>query len=64
MVACKEIGEGKLHVPELLGNVKIDPITAEGAYQVKLESSRLKNDKLIELLQRYTHRGSFSEHSS
>mmetsp|Transcript_6392 Transcript_6392/g.9142 ORF Transcript_6392/g.9142 Transcript_6392/m.9142 type:complete len:953 (-) Transcript_6392:1080-3938(-) len=61
MVACKEIGEGKLHVPELLGNVKIDPITAEGAYQVKLDSSRLQNDKLIELLQRYTHRGSFSE---
>ncbi len=24
MMACKDFGEGKLHIPELLGNVKID----------------------------------------
>jgi hypothetical protein len=61
MKACKEIGEGKLHVPELLGKFKIDPITDEGAYDAKLDSRRVRNDRVLELLQRYTHRKSFSE---
>ena len=62
LVACKEIGEGKLHVPELLGDVLIDPITTEGAYDTKLDSKRVKNTRILELLQRYMkRRGAFSE---
>lgn len=59
MQACKDIGEGKLHVPELLGDVKIEPITTEGAYEVKLQSGRAHNTRVLELLQRYTRRSSF-----
>lgn len=60
MTACKDIGEGKLHIPELLGNVHIDPITPEDAYETKLESTRApKNEGLVRLLRRYTHRKSF-----
>jgi glutamate--cysteine ligase catalytic subunit len=60
MIACRDIGEGKLHVPELLGNIEIDPITTDGAYQTKLDSTRVKNEKLLGLLNRYTNRKSFS----
>ena len=60
MIACKNIGEGTLHVPELLGDVRIDPITAEGAYDVKLDSDRVRNDRILQLLKRYTHRKSFT----
>ena len=60
MMACKDIGEGRLHAPELLGDIKIDPIRAEGAFDVKLDSSRVKNERILELLHRYTHRSSFS----
>ena len=60
MKACKDIGEGKLHVPELLGDFKIDPITKEGAYDVKLDSKRVQNERVLQLLQRYTNRKSFS----
>ena len=61
MQACKDIGEGTLHVPELLGEFKIDAITKDGAYDVKLDSKRVQNDRILELLQRYTNRKSFSE---
>lgn len=61
MKACKDIGEGTLHVPELLGNLKIEPITKEGAYDVKLDSRRVRNDRVLELLQRYTNRKSFAQ---
>jgi len=64
MVACKEIGEGTLHVPELLGNIKIDPITTAGAYDIKLESRRVKNEQLLGLLQQYSVRKSFSSSPS
>lgn len=60
MIACRDIGEGRLHVPELLGNIEIDPITTDGAYQTKLDSKRVKNEKLLQLLNRYTSRKSFS----
>lgn len=60
MKACKDIGEGTLHVPELLGNFKIDPITQDGAYDVKLDSTRVKNQTVLQLLQRYTNRKEFS----
>mmetsp|Transcript_29762 Transcript_29762/g.81748 ORF Transcript_29762/g.81748 Transcript_29762/m.81748 type:complete len:995 (-) Transcript_29762:98-3082(-) len=59
MIACKEIGEGKLHVPELLGDVRIEPITAEGAYDAKLGSNRANNEQLLDLLRRYTNRSAF-----
>ena len=59
MIACKEIGEGKRHVPEMLGNVHIDPITPDGAYDVKLGSDRAHNEQVLELLRRYTHRKAF-----
>merc|ERR1712087_866751 len=58
LIACKEIGEGKLHVPELLGDIKIRPITTEGAYDTKLDSKLVSNKRLLTLLQRYTERQS------
>ena len=60
MVACKEIGEGTRHVPELLGDITIEPITTAGAYDKKLESKRVQNDEILELLRRYTNRKAFS----
>lgn len=63
MMACKNIGEGTLHIPELLGNVHIDPVTAEGAYQTKLESNRAQNDRLLKLLRRYKGRKAFRSNS-
>eukprot|EP00543_Licmophora_paradoxa_P006555 CAMPEP_0202455790 /NCGR_PEP_ID=MMETSP1360-20130828/13230_1 /ASSEMBLY_ACC=CAM_ASM_000848 /TAXON_ID=515479 /ORGANISM="Licmophora paradoxa, Strain CCMP2313" /LENGTH=914 /DNA_ID=CAMNT_0049075451 /DNA_START=114 /DNA_END=2858 /DNA_ORIENTATION=+ len=57
---CTDIGLGKLHVPELLGNIKIDLVTAEGAYEVKLESKRAQNDHVLGLLARYKRRDSFA----
>jgi len=61
MQTCKDIGEGTVHVPELLGDFMIDPITKEGAYEVKLHSTRVQNQEVLRLLQRYTKRASFSE---
>jgi len=58
LIACTEIGEGKLHVPELLGDVFIEEITTEGAYDTKLDSKRVQNKRVLELLQRYTRRQS------
>ena len=60
MKTCKDIGEGKLHVPELLGDFKIEPITEEGAYHAKLDSRRVQNERVLQLLQRYTNREAFS----
>jgi hypothetical protein len=59
-MACRDIGEGKRDVPELLGSVRIRPITPEGAYDVKLDSSRVQNHRILQLLQRYTKRRTFS----
>jgi len=61
LIACKEIGEGKLHVPELLGDIKIEEITTDGAYDAKLDSKRVHNKRVLQLLTRYTQRhGTFS----
>lgn len=61
MIACEEIGLGKLHVPELLGDVHIKPVTADGAYNVKLDTSKeAKNAQISRLLRRYARRGSIS----
>jgi len=62
--ACRDIGEGRLHVPELLGRFKIEPISPDGAYEVKLDSSRVQNERLVGLLRRYTRRQSFSAGSN
>jgi glutamate--cysteine ligase catalytic subunit len=61
MCVCRDVGEGKVHVPELLGDVVIDRVTPEGAYQVKLDSTRLQNERLLGLLHRYTNRTSVFE---
>mmetsp|Transcript_44284 Transcript_44284/g.134887 ORF Transcript_44284/g.134887 Transcript_44284/m.134887 type:complete len:865 (-) Transcript_44284:184-2778(-) len=60
MIACKKIGEGTLHVPELLGDLIVDPITTAGAWDVKLDSKRVQNDHLLDLLRRYSSRKAFS----
>lgn len=62
MIACRDIGLGKLHIPELLGSIEISPITTDGAYETKLDSTRVQNDQLLGLLRRYTSRKSFSGH--
>merc|ERR1712224_405863 len=54
--ACTDIGLGKLHIPELLGDVKIDPVKEDDAYEVKLDSKRAQNERILELLQRYKKR--------
>jgi len=59
-VACQDIGLGKLHVPELIGDNVIRPITKEGAYDVKLDSQPVQNDRIVALLKRYASRTSFS----
>jgi len=58
LIACRDIGEGRLHVPELLGDITIEPITTEGAYDTKLDSRRVQNQRILQLLQRYTQRKS------
>jgi len=59
MVACHEIGLGKRPCPELLGDITIEELTMEGAYDVKLDSKRIhSNEQLIDLVQRYTKRRS------
>lgn len=60
MVACRDIGLGKLHVPELLDNIRIKEVSAEGAYETKLETGRVQNEQLIGLLRRYANRKAFS----
>lgn len=59
MIMCRDIGEGQVHVPELTGRERIEPITPDGAYEVKLDSGRVQNERLLQLLHRYTRRQSF-----
>jgi len=61
MIACKDIGEGKRHEPELLGDFRITPIDRDEAYDVKLDSKKINNDCIVHLLRRYSRRRSFSE---
>lgn len=60
MVACRDIGLGKLHIPELLGAMHIQEVSPEGAYQTKLDTARVQNEQLVGLLRRYANRKSFS----
>jgi glutamate--cysteine ligase catalytic subunit len=61
MTACKDIGEGARHEEDLLGNFHIDPLSTNGAYDVKLEGRKVKNDEYFQLLSRYTNRQSFAD---
>ncbi|GMI08521.1 hypothetical protein TrLO_g15971 [Triparma laevis f. longispina] len=56
MVACKDIGEGKRHEPSLTGDVVIEPILPEDAYQTKLDATRIGADQTYSLLQKYMSR--------
>ena len=64
MIACKEIGEGIRHEPSLTGDVIVEPITSESAYDVKLDSTRLTNKETYDLLQKYMKRSGFGETES
>ena len=64
MKVCSDIGLGKVHIPELLGDLVFDEISAEGAYEVKLDSQKVQNDRILHLLQRYSSRKSFSSSSN
>ena len=61
MMACHHIGLGLRHEPELLGDIIIEPVTVNGAYDVKLDAKRVHNDHLVELLRRYSARMSFTD---
>mmetsp|Transcript_13467 Transcript_13467/g.19270 ORF Transcript_13467/g.19270 Transcript_13467/m.19270 type:complete len:967 (+) Transcript_13467:80-2980(+) len=60
MIACNEIGEGVRHEPELLGDMKINRIKKDDAYDVKLDAGKVQNEDLLNLLRRYSNRKSFS----
>jgi len=60
-VACNEIGEGRRHEADLLGDIRINPITTDGAYDVKLDAKKVENNDLVSLLGRYANRQSFSD---
>jgi len=64
LIACKEIGEGKRESPDLLGDIKIRPISAADAYTRKLESKRVNNEQILSLLRRYPERKTFPETNS
>jgi len=50
MIACKDFGEGKLRIPELLGSVTIDRVRKEDAYGQVL-TGRLSSQERSELVQ-------------
>eukprot|EP00931_Biecheleriopsis_adriatica_P051184 TRINITY_DN29664_c0_g1_i1.p1 TRINITY_DN29664_c0_g1~~TRINITY_DN29664_c0_g1_i1.p1 ORF type:complete len:746 (+),score=151.03 TRINITY_DN29664_c0_g1_i1:66-2240(+) len=54
--ACSEIGLGKRPCPEVLGNIKIEPIRKEGNYEAPLVSSAMDSAPRRELLKRYLQR--------
>ncbi|TFJ82118.1 hypothetical protein NSK_006447 [Nannochloropsis salina CCMP1776] len=62
MMECKRIGEGRLQCPDLLGNVKIDPIFPGEAYDVYLSGNKMGNRERAELLRAYRRREPFQTH--
>ena len=58
---CKSIGEGTVEVPSLLGDVKIEPVTTIGAFDVKMGFAKMSVGDRNNLLRRYTRRNSFVE---
>lgn len=61
MVACKEIGEGTRECPEVLGDIKIKPLSMDTAWDQKLEGGTVQNQELLNLLKRYRKRNSFNQ---
>jgi len=58
-VACHDVGVGKRPAPELLGaDVQVRPITADGAWDVKLSGLSIPNHRKA-LLEKYTAREPF-----
>jgi glutamate--cysteine ligase catalytic subunit len=60
MVACSDIGLGKRHEPELLGDMKIEEIRTQDAYVEKLASKVAvgATEGQKELLRKYMRRAS------
>jgi len=58
-IACKDIGEGTRHEADLLGDMHIDLIKIDGAYDVKLDAKKVENTDLVQLLSRYADRQAF-----
>ncbi|CAK4637213.1 hypothetical protein LEN26_014276 [Aphanomyces euteiches] len=56
MDTCAKIGEGAIQCPELLGEIKVEPIRGKTGYQVPLKSESVDNDKRTNLLRRYARR--------
>jgi len=61
IIACKDIGEGKRHEADLLGDMRIDLIKVDGAYDVKLNAKKVVKCDLVQLLSRYANRQSFQQ---
>lgn len=51
VVACDEIGMGKRTCRDILGDVRIDPISAEGTYKTPLDRERMGDDQRRHILQ-------------
>jgi len=61
MQACADIGEGRREAPELLGKVKIEPITPESAYEVPLDAAPFDEEERRRLISRYACRAIMSK---
>ncbi|RHY35780.1 hypothetical protein DYB25_010711 [Aphanomyces astaci] len=55
---CAKIGEGAMPCPELLGEVKVEPMRGQTGYQVPLKSDSVDAQKRGDLLRRYARRSS------
>jgi len=51
VVACDEIGMGKRTCRDILGDVRIDPISAESTYKTPLDRERMGDDQRRHILQ-------------
>jgi len=52
----KDISLGQQPCPELLGKAEIDPICAQGAYDIPLASSKIEGSVRCQLIKRYVQR--------
>ncbi|CAM9306203.1 unnamed protein product [Chrysoparadoxa australica] len=57
VMACKEIGEGIRPCPELLGQVTIEAVNAEEAFDVPMTVGKIGADSRNMLIRRYGQRG-------
>jgi glutamate--cysteine ligase catalytic subunit len=53
VMECKAIGEGRKACRDLLGDVVIDPVTPDEAYDVLLSSSRLGSSERSAAIRQY-----------